>query len=83
LRDGRYEELARPWYECALTRQCIAPDGSNRRNHRQDQAALTVLAYLSGDSCTGIHGDVGRHMDGSLGDVVGAAKSSCYTDPRK
>jgi Protein of unknown function (DUF1647) len=29
----------------ALTKSCIAPDGSNRDNHRQDQAVFTILYY--------------------------------------
>ncbi|KAI9264548.1 hypothetical protein EDC94DRAFT_634444 [Helicostylum pulchrum] len=40
-----------PWYECGLTKNCIAPPGSSRENHRQDQAALTYLAYLNGHEC--------------------------------
>ena len=38
--------LVEPWRECALKRACIAPRGSNRNNHRQDQAALTLLIRL-------------------------------------
>ena len=33
------------WKDCALTKDCIAPEGSSRKNHRQDQAVLSVLAY--------------------------------------
>ena len=27
---------------------CVAPEGSSRANHRQDQAALTALLYTKG-----------------------------------
>lgn len=33
------------WKEGALDESCIAPAGSDRSNHRQDQAVLSVLAY--------------------------------------
>jgi len=38
-----YQYVIRPWYECALERECIAPRGSNKTNHRQDQTALSIL----------------------------------------
>jgi hypothetical protein len=41
-------ELMFYWKNCALTKKCIAPEGSSRRNHRQDQAVLTVLAHQLG-----------------------------------
>ena len=40
--------LAKRWQEGALDKGCIAPEGSDRNNHRQDQALLTVLAHLAG-----------------------------------
>ena len=40
--------LLESWTQCALNRDCIAPHGSNRSNHRQDQAALSVLAEQQG-----------------------------------
>jgi hypothetical protein len=43
-----YRMVVKPWAECALERSCIAPIGSNRGNHRQDQAVLTVLLYKDG-----------------------------------
>ena len=38
-----YRDVVRPWRQCALVRDCIAPEGSNKTNHRQDQTALSVL----------------------------------------
>lgn len=34
-----------PWRECARIKACIAPEGSSRANHRQDQSALTMLLH--------------------------------------
>ncbi|KAG1458309.1 hypothetical protein G6F55_005424 [Rhizopus delemar] len=45
------ENVIEPWYQCGLDKNCIAPPGSSRANHRQDQAALTFLAYRAGYSC--------------------------------
>jgi len=39
--------LAQDWAQLAQIKSCIAPNGSDRSNHRQDQALLTVLAYRS------------------------------------
>jgi hypothetical protein len=39
------------WYSCALNKDCIAPVGSNRSNHRQDQAILTYLTAREGRYC--------------------------------
>lgn len=36
------------WKECALIKDCIAPVGSSRENHRQDQAVLSILAHQAG-----------------------------------
>jgi hypothetical protein len=33
------------FYNCSQIKECIAPDGSNRNNHRQDQAVFTILFY--------------------------------------
>jgi hypothetical protein len=46
------DTLIVPWFECGLVKNCIAPPGSSRENHRQDQAALTFLAYLNGHQCS-------------------------------
>ncbi|KAI1313828.1 hypothetical protein EDD11_002460 [Mortierella claussenii] len=42
--DKIYNGLLQEWYDCSRTKECIAPKGSSRTNHRQDQAALTFLA---------------------------------------
>lgn len=34
-----------PLVECAYTKKCISPEGSSRKNHRQDQAILTALVH--------------------------------------
>jgi len=44
--DGRnpvVHRLVRRWKDLALQEDVIAPPGSNRSNHRQDQALLTLL----------------------------------------
>jgi hypothetical protein len=33
------------WVKYALTKECIVPKGSSRKNHRQDQAILSVLLH--------------------------------------
>ncbi|KAF9920022.1 hypothetical protein FBU30_010240 [Linnemannia zychae] len=53
VRDG----IMREWVQCARTKECIAPEGSSRANHRQDQAALTYLVKRMGyghDLCYGM-----------------------------
>ncbi|KAF8927809.1 hypothetical protein BGZ52_004069, partial [Haplosporangium bisporale] len=49
------EGILREWVDCAKTKECIAPEGSSRANHRQDQAALTYLVKTMGytDVCVG------------------------------
>lgn len=41
--DRIVNEIIKPWSKCAQVRECIAPAGSSRKNHRQDQSALSVL----------------------------------------
>jgi len=46
-----YDSVVVRWEGCARIRACIAPPGSSRINHRQDQATLTVLLAQSGRGC--------------------------------
>jgi hypothetical protein len=39
------KDLIGEWKDLSLVRECIYPDGSDRNNHRQDQAVLTILYY--------------------------------------
>jgi len=51
IRDARapaFRDVVLAWYNASFVRDCIAPPGSTLRNHRQDQAAMTVLAYARG-----------------------------------
>jgi len=47
-KKNKVRELINRWKQCALIRDCIAPKGSSRTNHRQDQAVLSVIAHQSG-----------------------------------
>lgn len=55
--------LAEEWRRLALIRECIAPPGSSRRNHRQDQALLSILMHRHQES----HGYPSRYVDEFLG----------------
>jgi hypothetical protein len=46
-----YSRVLLPWHDCAMNLDCIAPPGSDRSNHRQDQAALTILSHQNGFVC--------------------------------
>jgi len=75
---GLVKDFITEFYNCALDKNCIAPDGSSRKNHRQDQSVFTILfyKYLSGQNktyysnnnsnyhlCYSIHNDVEPHWD--------------------
>lgn len=47
-RDAVYRDIVAPWKACAMVRECIAPPGSSRKNHRQDQAVLSYLVHRAG-----------------------------------
>ncbi len=64
------KELITEFYNCSQDKNCIAPDGSSRANHRQDQAVFTILFYKYfagiGDKCKehlcySIHNDIDPH----------------------
>lgn len=38
-------QISTEWKEYSLIQECISPPGSSRKNHRQDQAVLTLLLY--------------------------------------
>ena len=74
------KEFLKEFYNCAQDKNCIAPEGSSRRNHRQDQAVFTILfyKYLNGKNIKyyrnndwknhigySIHNDVDPHWDKS------------------
>ena len=39
------------WIACVSDEACVAPPGTSRTNHRQDQAALTLLATQRSYDC--------------------------------
>jgi len=41
----KVKELLKSWYENSIIEENIAPKGSSRLNHRQDQAILTILTH--------------------------------------
>jgi uncharacterized protein DUF1647 len=47
-REAVYRQIVLPWKACAMDRDCIAPRGSSRKNHRQDQAVLSYLVHRGG-----------------------------------
>ncbi|CAB4380315.1 unnamed protein product [Rhizophagus irregularis] len=58
----RTQSLIDSWYECALEKDCIAPPGSSRANHRQDQTLLTYLAAREGRICDQDRSYFGFHI---------------------
>ncbi len=45
LNQGAAWQLLETWAKLAQEKDCIAPEGSSRENHRQDQAVFTILYY--------------------------------------
>ncbi|CAG8456106.1 3876_t:CDS:2 [Paraglomus occultum] len=49
---NRVQNIIDDWEKCARVKDCIAPPGSSRDNHRQDQAILTLVAANHNYFCT-------------------------------
>jgi hypothetical protein len=45
ISDKKVQEFIRHFDACAHIKDCIAPQGSSRQNHRQDQAVFSILYY--------------------------------------
>lgn len=58
-------KLIEKWYECSILRDCIAPKGSSRNNHRHDQSALSVLVHKLDlkNKCIGKRINISIHKD--------------------
>lgn len=44
--EKKIKELIAKWEYFALDKETLAPEGSSRANHRQDQTILTLLVYI-------------------------------------
>ena len=42
------KKFIKEFHDLAQMKECIAPEGSNRENHRQDQAVFSILFYKYG-----------------------------------
>jgi hypothetical protein len=67
-RRRAYAAIIKPWRACALDRECIAPPGSSRANHRQDQSYFSILVHQAGYTIAHARRDHGVmiHMDTHL-----------------
>lgn len=50
LGNERAWQVLEEWAELAQQKKCIAPAGSSRENHRQDQTVLSILYYRFTDN---------------------------------
>tara|TARA_A100001015_G_scaffold316594_1_gene431306 strand:+ start:5787 stop:7001 length:1215 start_codon:yes stop_codon:yes gene_type:complete len=44
-RNNLAKDIVNEWFEASQNKDLIAPPGSNRSNHRQDQSLLTIIFY--------------------------------------
>lgn len=56
------DNVIKPWADCAKHKACIAPSGSSRSNHRQDQSALSILLNKRGIYIPRNTGSAGRGL---------------------
>lgn len=59
-------DFIKQFADCANIKDCIAPEGSNRLNHRQDQAVFTILYYKffnNSDNCIDDYYGIRIHQD--------------------
>lgn len=64
ITDTNVCSLIERFAECASIKECIAPEGSSRQNHRQDQAVFTILYYQFFERCPYPRED--RYLDISI-----------------
>ena len=60
------ENIIYPTVKCSLTKKCIIPIGSHRRNHRQDQSVISIFVQSLGihQACDPQHpSSVSFHQD--------------------
>ena len=60
------ENIIYPTVKCSLTKKCITPIGSHRRNHRQDQSVISIFVQSLGihQACDPQHpSSVSFHQD--------------------
>lgn len=73
------DELFEPWRLCAWEKDCIAPEGADKTNHRFDQAALSIAGHMYGVPMQPTKMDVMISVDGKLDSpqVVSLSRSVC------
>lgn len=64
--DEILDELFEPWRLCAWEKDCIAPEGADKTNHRFDQAALSIAGHKYGIPMQPTKMDIGISVDGKL-----------------
>jgi hypothetical protein len=48
MKDDKVKSFLREYCKYCSIKECIAPEGSSRANHRQDQSVFTILFYKYG-----------------------------------